>query len=70
MSIMMYLHSNFLVLQHGNLYLLLRGKQWSGRANPSFFLATVRMLRLIGCLILILEGSYFDRMSSLMRAFL
>ena len=68
MSSLMYLHSEFLVVSHGHLSLMLNGEQWSERDDHSFFLATMRMLRLIGFFILILERSYFDRMSSLMRA--
>ena len=70
MSSLMYHHSKFLGAQHGNLYLTLKGKQWNRRDDHSFLLVTMRMLRLIGCLILILERSYFDGMSSLMRALL
>ena len=70
MSSLMYHHSKFLGVKLGNLYLMLNGKPWNGRADHSFFLATIMMLRLIVCLILILERSYFDRMSSLMRTFL
>ena len=70
MSRLMYVHSKFLVVQHGNLYLMLRGEQWSRRADTSFLLATTRMLRHIGCLILILDRTYFNVMSSLMSTFL
>lgn len=57
-------------MRHGLLFLMLRGKEWSGRVDPSFLLATVRMLRCIGSLILIPKRSYFDGMFSLMSAFL
>ena len=70
MSSIMYLHSKFLVVKHGHLYLMLRGEKWSRRDDTSFLLATTRMLRHIGCLILIPKRSYFDGMSSLMNAIL
>ena len=70
MSSLMYHHFEFLGVQHGHLYMILRGMQCNGKDKNSSFSAIKRMLRLIGCLILILERSYFDRMSSLMRAFL
>lgn len=70
MSNLMYHHFEFFEVKLGHFYLMLNGKQWNGRVNHSFLLATMRMLRLIVFLILILERSYFDGMSSLMRAFL
>ena len=70
MSSLMYHHFEFLGVKLGHLYLMLNGKKWNEIFDHSFLLATIGMLRLIGCLILIPKRSYFDRMSSLMRAFL
>ena len=70
MSSLMYHHSKFLGVKLGHFYLMLSGKKWNVRVNHSFFLVTTRMLILIGFFILIPKRSYFDGMSSLMRAFL
>ena len=70
MSSIMCHYFEFLGAWHVRVYPILRGKKWNGRFDLSFLLATMRMLRLIGCLILILERSYFYGLSSLMNAFL
>ena len=70
MSSQIYLHSESLVVRIGYSFLKMSKIPQRGKSSHSYLQATMRMLRRTGCLILILEMSFFGRMSNLMSTFL